>query len=149
MKTIERRQFIKTIGAAAVLPALAERAGAQSYPARPVRVVLPYAPAGITDVVGRLISLKLSEQLGKQFVIENVPGATGNIGTAQVAKAAPDGYTMLVVFSSFVVNPTLFEKIPYDPNKDFEPDLARDHVDDGARRQSVRAGAGASRNWSS
>jgi tripartite-type tricarboxylate transporter receptor subunit TctC len=121
MKTIKRRQFIKTIGAAAVLPVLAGRAGAQSYPARPVRVVLPYAPAGITDVVGRLLALRLSEQLGKQFVIENVPGATGNIGTGQVAKAAPDGYTLLVAFSSFVVNPTLFEKIPYDPNKDFEP----------------------------
>src|SRR5262249_46456198 len=93
----------------------------QSYPARTVRVVLPYAPAGITDVVGRLIALRLSEQLGKQFVVENVPGATGNIGTAQVAKAPPDGYTLLVVFSSFVVNPTLFDKVPYDPIKDFDP----------------------------
>lgn len=63
----------------------------------------------------------MSEQLGKQFVVENVPGATGNIGTAQVAKSPPDGYTILVVFSSFVVNPTLFHKIPYDPYKDFEP----------------------------
>ena len=83
--------------------------------------MLPYAPAGITDVVGRLISLKLSEQLGKQFVVENVPGATGNIGTAQVAKAPPDGYTVLVVFSSYVVNPSLFEKVPYDPYKDLDP----------------------------
>ena len=97
------------------------RRTAQSYPARSVRVVLPYAPAGITDIVGRLIAQKLSDQLGKQFVVENVPGATGNIGTAQVAKAAPDGYTLLVVFSSFVVNPTLFDKVPYDPNKDFDP----------------------------
>jgi tripartite-type tricarboxylate transporter receptor subunit TctC len=121
MTTIERRQFIKTMGAAAATPALANYAWAQSYPARPVRVVLPYAPAGITDIVGRLISAKLSDQLGKQFVVENVPGATGNIGTAQVAKAAPDGYTILVVFSSFVVNPTLFDKVPYDPNKDFDP----------------------------
>src|SRR5262249_15877963 len=121
MQTIARRQFLRTLGAAASAPMLAQIASAQSYPARTVRVILPSAPAGITDVVGRLIALSLSEQLGKQFVVENVPGATGNIGTAQVAKAPPDGYTILVVFSSFVVNPTLFEKIPYDPYKDFEP----------------------------
>ena len=121
MKSIERRQFIKAMAAAAAIPMLAAPARAQSYPARTVRVVLPYAPAGITDIVGRLIAQKLSDQLGKQFVVENVPGATGNIGTAQVAKAAPDGYTLLVVFSSFVVNPTLFDKVPYDPNKDFDP----------------------------
>jgi tripartite-type tricarboxylate transporter receptor subunit TctC len=121
MQTIARRQFLRTLSAAASAPMLARIASAQSYPARSVRMILPYAPAGITDVVGRLIALRLSEQLGKQFVVENVPGATGNIGTAQVAKAPPDGYTLLVVFSSFVVNPTLFDKVPYDPIKDFEP----------------------------
>jgi tripartite-type tricarboxylate transporter receptor subunit TctC len=121
MHTIARRRFLRTSSAAAFAPMLARIASAQSYPARTVRVVLPYAPAGVTDVVGRLIALRLSEQLGKQFVVENVPGATGNIGTAQVAKAPPDGYSILVVFSSFVVNPTLFEKIPYDPYKDFDP----------------------------
>lgn len=121
MHIIARRRFLRILGAAASTPVLVRVASAQSYPARSVRVVLPYAPAGITDVVGRLIALRLSEQLGKQFVVENVPGATGNIGTAQVAKAAPDGHTILVVFSSFVVNPTLFQKIPYDPYKDFEP----------------------------
>lgn len=121
MQTIARRQFLQALGAAASTPMLARVASAQGYPTRSVRVVLPYAPAGVTDVVARLIALRLSEQLGKQFVVENVPGATGNIGTAQVAKAPPDGYTILVVFSSFVVNPTLFDKIPYDPYKDFEP----------------------------
>ena len=121
MHTIARRRFLRTLSAAASAPMLARIASAQSYPARSVRMVLPYAPAGVTDVVGRLIALRLSEQLGKQFVVENVPGATGNIGTAQVAKAPPDGYTILVVFSSFVVNPTLFAKIPYDPYKDFDP----------------------------
>jgi len=121
MQIIARRRFLRTLGAAASAPILVRVASAQSYPARSVRVVLPYAPAGITDVVARLISQRLSEQLGKQFVVENVPGATGNIGTAQVAKAPPDGYTILVVFSSFVVNPTLFQKVPYDPYKDFEP----------------------------
>src|SRR5262245_56244909 len=121
MQSIARRRFMQTMGAVTATPSLARLAWSQSYPARAVRVVLPYAPAGVTDVVGRLISLKLSEQLGKQFVVENVPGATGNIGTAQVAKAPPDGYTILVVFSSYVVNPTLFEKVPYDPYKDLDP----------------------------
>jgi tripartite-type tricarboxylate transporter receptor subunit TctC len=121
MQTIARRRFLRTLGAAASAPMLTRIASAQSYPARSVRVVLPYAPAGVTDVVARLIAMRLSEQLGKQFVVENVPGATGNIGTAQVAKALPDGYTILIVFSSFVVNPTLFDKVPYDPIKDFEP----------------------------
>lgn len=121
MQIVARRRLVKMLGAAAAFPLLGCPARAQSYPARPVRVVLPYAPAGITDVVGRLIAQKLSEQLGKQFVVENVPGATGNIGTAQVAKAPPDGYTILVTFSSYVVNPSLFDKVPYDPSKDLDP----------------------------
>jgi tripartite-type tricarboxylate transporter receptor subunit TctC len=121
MKTVARRQFMRMAASAAAAPALSKFAAAQAYPVRPVRMVLPYAPAGVTDVVGRLIALKLTDQLGRQFFVENVPGATGNIGTAQVAKAPPDGYTLLVVFSSYVVNPTLFEKIPYDPLKDLDP----------------------------
>ena len=111
MKRVGRRQFVQIVGAAAAAPVFSKFAAAQAYPARPVRMVLPYAPAGVTDVVGRLIALKLTDQLGKQFFVENVPGATGNIGTAQVAKAPADGYTLLVVFSSYVVNPTLFEKL--------------------------------------
>ncbi len=121
MTDFVRRQFMQIAGAAAASPILAKLAWAQTYPSRPVRVIVPYAPGGVTDVVARLIAQKLSEHLGKQFFVENVPGATGNIGTSQAAKAAPDGYTVLVVFSSYVVNPTLFDKIPYDPYKDFEP----------------------------
>jgi tripartite-type tricarboxylate transporter receptor subunit TctC len=92
-----------------------------SYPDRPVRIIVPFAPAGPTDVVARLIAQKLSERLGKQFYIENVTGAGGNTGMGQVARAAPDGYTVLFVSSSFVVNPSLYPKIPYDPYKDFAP----------------------------
>jgi tripartite-type tricarboxylate transporter receptor subunit TctC len=121
MQNVLRRRFLQMAGLAAAAPALSRLASAETYPARPVRVVLPYAPAGVTDVVGRLIALKLTDQLGKQFFVENVPGATGNIGTAQAAKAPPDGYTILVVFSSYVVNPTLFDKVQYDPRKDFDP----------------------------
>ncbi len=121
MQNLVRRQFMQIAGAAAALPIFAPLGLAQGYPARPVRVIVPYAPGGVTDVVARLIAQKLSEHLGKQFFVENVPGASGNIGTAQAAKAAPDGYTVLVVFSSYVVNPTLFDKVPYDPYKDLDP----------------------------
>jgi tripartite-type tricarboxylate transporter receptor subunit TctC len=91
------------------------------YPERPVRVIVPFAPAGPTDIVARLIATKLTEQLGKQFYIENVPGAGGNTGMGQAARAAGDGYTVLFVSTSYVVNPSLFPKIPYDPYKDFAP----------------------------
>src|SRR3979409_2326040 len=100
-------------------PGGAETGG--SYPKKPVRIIVPFAPAGPTDVVARLISQKLSERLGKQFYIENITGAGGNTGMGQVARAAPDGYTILFVSSSFVVNPSLYPKIPYDPYKDFAP----------------------------
>jgi tripartite-type tricarboxylate transporter receptor subunit TctC len=95
-------------------------ASAQSYPTRPVRVVVPFAPGGPTDIFARLIVQKLSEQLGKQFYIENVGGASGSIGTAQVARAAPDGYTILFNVNSFAINPVFFDKVLYDPLKDFE-----------------------------
>jgi tripartite-type tricarboxylate transporter receptor subunit TctC len=94
---------------------------AQTYPSKPVKVIVPFAPAGPTDVIARLLGQKLSEALGQQFVVENQAGAGGNIGIGNAAKAAPDGYTILVVSSSFVVNPSLYDKIPYDPNSDFAP----------------------------
>jgi tripartite-type tricarboxylate transporter receptor subunit TctC len=96
-------------------------ASAQAYPTRPVRAVVAFAPGGVTDTFARLMAQKLSEQFGKQVYVENIAGASGNIGTAQVAKAAPDGYTILFAFSSHVVNPTLFARVSYDPVKDFEP----------------------------
>ncbi len=105
--------------AAAVLTAGAAQAA--SYPDHPVKIVVPFAPAGPTDVMARLIAQKLSESLKQQFYVENHPGAGGNIGMVQVAKSAPDGYTILVASSSFVVNPSLYAKNPYDPFKDFAP----------------------------
>jgi tripartite-type tricarboxylate transporter receptor subunit TctC len=110
-------------GLAAIALALisAGAATAQTYPARSVRAIVAFAPGGVTDTVTRLVAQKLSENLGQQFYVDNLPGATGNTGTAQAAKAAPDGYTLLFAFSSYVVNPTLFDKIPYDPDKDFDP----------------------------
>jgi len=116
-----RRQFLKLVAGAAVAPALSRRAFAQTYPTRPVRVVVPYAPAGPTDIFARLTAQKLSELLGKQFYVENVGGAGGNIGMGQGARAAPDGYTVLVVPPNIVVNPAMYDTVPYDPFKDFEP----------------------------
>jgi tripartite-type tricarboxylate transporter receptor subunit TctC len=84
-------------------------------------VIVPFAPGGVTDVVARLIAGKVSEQLGRQFYVENIAGGSGNVGMGQAARAAPDGYTMLTAFSSYVINPALFERVPYDPVNDFEP----------------------------
>ena len=97
------------------------RAWAAGYPDKPVKIVVPFAPAGPTDVMARLIAQKLSESLKQQFYVENHPGAGGNIGMTQVAKSTPDGYTILVASSSYVVNPSLYAKNPYDPFKDFTP----------------------------
>lgn len=118
---LPRRRFLRLAGVAAALPATSRMARAQTYPARPVRVIVGFAPGGPTDVFARLICQKLSENLGKQFYIENIIGGTGNIATGQAAKAAPDGYTILFAFTSHVVNPTMFDKVPYDPIRDFEP----------------------------
>ena len=118
---LPRRQFLHLAAGAAALPVMSRTARAQAYPTRPVRVVVPFAPGGTTDTFARLAAQKLSERLGKQFYVENVAGASGNIGTAQVARAAPDGHTLLVAFSSYVVNPTLFERAGYDPIKDLDP----------------------------
>src|SRR5258707_10631261 len=118
---IRRRRFLHLAAGAAVLPAMSHNARAQAYPVRPVRLIVAFAPGGVTDTFARLMGQKLGERLGQQFFVENITGATGNIGTGQAARAAPDGYTLLFAFSSYVVNPTLFNKIPYDPYKDFEP----------------------------
>jgi tripartite-type tricarboxylate transporter receptor subunit TctC len=94
---------------------------AQSYPNRSVRILVPFAPGGVADVMGRVLGQKLSETLGQQFYVDNHGGAGGNIGTSIVAAAAPDGYTILITSSSFVVNPSLNSKTAYDPRKDFAP----------------------------
>jgi tripartite-type tricarboxylate transporter receptor subunit TctC len=120
MKLPRRRFLHLALGAVGLLPA-PKVARAQAYPVRPVRIIIPFAPAGPTDVFGRLLAQRLSDRLGKQFFVENIPGAGGNIGTARAAKAAADGATILIVANSYVVNPSLFDKVPYDPIKDFEP----------------------------
>jgi len=116
----DRRHFVTGTLAFGVAGATSVRAQS-AYPTRPVRVIVPFAPGGITDVVARVITGKVGEQLGKQFYVENIVGGSGNLGMGQAARAAPDGYTMLTAFSSFVINPALFERVPYDPVTDFDP----------------------------
>ena len=94
---------------------------ADTYPNRIVRIIVPFPAGGPTDVMARLVGQKLSERLGQQFIIENQGGAGGNIGMGAAARAAGDGYTILFVSSSYVVNPSLYHKVPYDPDKDFVP----------------------------
>ena len=110
-------RYILLLIAALGLPASA----ADTYPSRPVRMIVPFAPGGPTDVASRIIAQKLTEAWGQQVVVDNRAGAGGNIGMGLAANALPDGYTILVVSSSFVVNPTLYAKIPYDPYKSFTP----------------------------
>jgi tripartite-type tricarboxylate transporter receptor subunit TctC len=115
-----RRQFLQ-LAAAAATSALPTLGAAQAYPARPVRVIVPYAPGGPADILARLAAQKLSEALGRQFYVENVGGAGGNLGMGQGARAAADGYTLLVVPPNIVVNPAMYDTVPYDPYKDFDP----------------------------
>jgi tripartite-type tricarboxylate transporter receptor subunit TctC len=117
---LPRRRFLHLAGSAVALPALSRLAKAQGYPARPVRVIVPFGPGGPTDVFARLMAQKLSEKLRTQFYVENIGGAGGNIGTLRAAQAAPDGYVMLVTGANLVVNPILYNQVSYDPLKDFE-----------------------------
>ena len=92
---------------------------AQGYPNRPVRVIVGFPAGGPTDVIARLVSQKLSDSLGQQFFVENIGGAGGNIASGQAARATPDGYTIMAISTGFMVNPSLYAKVPYDPVKDF------------------------------
>jgi len=100
---------------------LAPFAGAQTYPTRPVRMIVPYPPGGGTDVISRLVGQKLTERWGQQVVVDNRPGANGIIGTDLIARARPDGYTFGVVIATQAINPALYPKLPYDTLKDFVP----------------------------
>jgi len=107
---------------AVVLLALAAPAFAQAYPARPIRVVVPWPPGGITDVITRAIGLRLADVFGQQIVVDNRPGAGGTLGSALVAKANPDGYTLLMDdIASHCISSTLYTRLNYDPLKDFAP----------------------------
>ena len=118
---IRLRTLVALLLAAAALAAAAV-AGAQAYPSRPVKLVVPFPPGGSLDITGRLIAQRLTDMWGQAVVVENKPGAGGNIGADFVAKAAPDGYTILLgALSTHAVNPNLYAKMPYDAVRDFAP----------------------------
>jgi tripartite-type tricarboxylate transporter receptor subunit TctC len=106
---------------AVLLAAAVAHAEDASYPNRPVRIIVPFAAGGPPDVISRLVAQKLLERWGQQVYVENHPGAGGNTGTAMAARAAPDGYTLYMMSTGFMVNPSLYAKVPYDPIKDFAP----------------------------
>jgi tripartite-type tricarboxylate transporter receptor subunit TctC len=112
---------LRFLGAILALLLGAATALAQNYPGKPVRVVVGFAAGGPSDVIGRIVAQKLSEALGHQFYVENIGGAGGNTAAGQVARATPDGYTIHIISTGFMVNPSLYAKVPYDPIKDFEP----------------------------
>jgi tripartite-type tricarboxylate transporter receptor subunit TctC len=117
--TLSRRKILELTGAAVAASSLARPGWGQTYPMRPVKVIVPVAAGGANDTTARLFAQKLSESLGQQFYVENLAGAGGNLGIANAARAAPDGYTLLAGGGNFVINPSLYAKVPFDPVKDF------------------------------
>jgi tripartite-type tricarboxylate transporter receptor subunit TctC len=118
---LPRRQFLHLAAGAAALPAVSRSARAQAYPARPVRIIVGFAPGGATDIMARLMGHSLSERLGQQFVIENRPGAASNVGTEAVVNAAPERYTLLLANGASAVSATLYEKLSFDFIRDIAP----------------------------
>jgi tripartite-type tricarboxylate transporter receptor subunit TctC len=121
MKLPHRRQFLHLAAGAAALPAVSRIAQAQTYPSRPVRILVGFPPGSAPDIVARLLGQQLSDRLGQPFVIDNRPGASSNIATEAVVHAAPDGYTLLVVSLANVFNATLYDKLNFDFIRDIEP----------------------------
>jgi len=118
---LPRRQILALAAGAAALPVMSRCAWAQAYPTRPVRVMVGFPPGGVTDIVGRLAGQWLSERFGQPFIIENRPGAAGNIATEAVVNAAPDGHMLLMVSPAHTVNATLYEKLSFNFIRDIAP----------------------------
>jgi tripartite-type tricarboxylate transporter receptor subunit TctC len=118
---LPRRQVLRLAAAAAAMPAISSFAGAQTYPTRPVHWIVPYPPGGPTDIVARVMAQYLSERLHQSFVVENRAGASGNVGTEDVVRAPPEGYTLLLVGAFDAINATLYEKLNFNFIRDIEP----------------------------
>ena len=118
---LRRRELLRLIGAAAALPALARSAVALDFPTRPVHIITPYPPGAGPDVIARLVAQWLGDRIGQQVVVDNRPGASGNIGTEKAAKSEPDGYTLLIAVSTNAINQTLYTSLNFDFRNDFVP----------------------------
>ena len=118
-RSITRRRFTTALAAGAAVLAV-PTVRAQAWPAKPIRVIVPYPPGGFTDVTARLVTQKLQERLGQTVLVDNKPGANGIIGADALAKSPPDGYTFAVVIAAHAANTTLYPKLPYDPSKDLQ-----------------------------
>jgi tripartite-type tricarboxylate transporter receptor subunit TctC len=118
---LPRRQFLHLATGAAALPAVSRIARAQTYPTRPIRFIVPFPAGGVGDILARLMGQWLSERLGKQFIVENRPGAGSNVGTESVVRAAPDGYTLLLAGTPNAINATLYEKLNFNFINDITP----------------------------
>jgi tripartite-type tricarboxylate transporter receptor subunit TctC len=118
---LPRREFLHLAAGAAALPALSRNARAQTYPARPVRIIVGFSPGGTADIVARLIGQWLSERLGQPFIIENRPGASSNIAVEAVVRASPDGYTLLQVVATNAINATLYDRLNFNFIRDIAP----------------------------
>ena len=123
MRPVLTFSFAASCGIALVaMAAMAANTFAQSYPSKPIRMIVPFAPGGSTDALARTVGQKLSDVFGQQVLVDNRAGATGNIGTEMVAKANPDGYTLVMAFdATMVINPSVYARLPFDPIKDFAP----------------------------
>jgi tripartite-type tricarboxylate transporter receptor subunit TctC len=121
MKRPHRRKFLHLVAGAAALPAVSRTAWAQTYPTRPVRIIVGFSPGGPADILARLIGQWLSERLGQPFVIESRPGASGNVGTEAVVRAPPDGHTLLLVFPTNAISAALYDKLNFNFIRDIAP----------------------------
>ena len=118
---MSRNTIVRMLVAAGLAAGLVVSAGAQDFPSHPIMLVVPYPPGGGNDLIARVVAARMSDALGQPIVIENRGGAGGTIATRQVARAAPDGYTLLVATSSLAINPSIYPNVGYDPRKDFSP----------------------------
>jgi len=121
MKPLRAGRLTRALAAALCLAAAPAALAQTAWPAKPVRIMVPFAPGALTDVAARAIAQELTQQLGQQFVVENRGGGGGTLGTAEVAKSAPDGHTLVFTDSSYMISAALYEKLPYDPLKDLVP----------------------------
>src|SRR4051812_24412630 len=121
MTLMNARCMGRAVAACLCVTAISAHAADAAYPSRPIRFIIPQSPGGASDTVGRIVAQKLSDSFGQQVVVDNRPGATGNIGHEMVAKATPDGYTLLMTAPNLVTSTSLYARVPFDPIKDFTP----------------------------